>query len=163
MRKRYILLAIASLEILALPAAANIFGGFEFSPRPYVIAAEIPVNLPGQKHYFVSSNSPFAITVQNLKGEVKTEVTITGVFGQVEFGRAATLAQPERSCANVNLEEPIIFVSEAPTSDQDGQVIDRSIMVSLFFIDSPEAQFTFMPGDKAANFDKAGSCNSLDP
>jgi len=160
MKKRYILLAIATLEIMALPAAANMFSGFDFGPRPFVIAAEIPVNQLGEKHYFVSSNVPFAIVGGNLGGQITTKLKPDGAIGQIDYGRDAILTEPKTNCAVIKAKEKeVIYISETATSKVDAKVIDQSVLISISYSKIHRPDFEFLPKHKVDKLVRAKSCN----
>jgi len=100
-KKRYVILAIAAIEIAALPAAAHKFANYEYVPASIVAAAEIKTN-SGQSAYMVTSDGPFAISVKNLSGEANVRVFNKGTLNGTKFGDNAQMPGAASSCTISN-------------------------------------------------------------
>ena len=65
-KKRYLLIGWLGLELLTLPAAAQIVNSVSFEVRPIVTAVEIPTNEPGVSRFLVASNAGFGVKANDL-------------------------------------------------------------------------------------------------
>ena len=161
MRKRNILLAIGALEIMALPAAANIFSGFNLADRSMVIAAEIPIKIPGEKRYFLTSNAPFAIIGQNMTGSVRVDIQESGHIGEITYGMSAQLPGPEKTCIHSDISNPrIIYQADKATIASDGQTIAQSVLLKIHFEMESEPKFQFLTAKEFETYEPAKACKT---
>jgi len=158
MRKRNIIIGIAVLEILAIPAAAHLHSNLDFKQRTHVIAAEIKAP-DGVKSYFVSSDGPFVVIGNNLSGNVQIALEQQGQLGDVRFGDTAQLPGPDRACFEIDSEEAqVVYKGSQGTITQKDDVVAGAVLFTLFHNPKTDPNLQFVRPSKADDLTWAGAC-----
>lgn len=158
-RKRNIVLAIAGLELLTLPAAAHIFTDFELPDRTIVVGAEIPMDSADTTSFFVNSDGPFAITAENMPGDAKIMVMLSGTFQGVNFGSAAQMPGPAMTCSRADsAEKTVIYQGSQGTISGEGEVVEQAVLVIVNHPGSAEPVIKFIPQKSAEKYPRGEKC-----
>lgn len=150
-RKRYILFGILAIELLSLPAAAQIVHRVAFDIRPIVTAVEIPTSEPGLSRYLVASNAGFAVKANGVIGEVQVDVHVSGTMGEASrFGDAAQLPGPESGCVSVSGLSADIYLADRKTAATSGTPPEQAVVFEFSYDPNARPSFDFVAGrDKA--------------
>lgn len=157
-KKRYILFGILAVELLSLPAAAQIVHRVAFDIRPIVTAVEIPTSEPGMSRYLVASNAGFGVKANGVLGEVQVDVHVSGTMGEAtRFGDAAQLPGPASACAHANGLGADIYIADRKTAATPGTPPQQAVVFEFTYDPNARPNFQFIAGT-----DEAGtptSCN----
>ncbi len=161
MRKRTIIIGIAILEILAIPAAAHLHSNLDIKKRVNVIAAEIEAP-KGVKSYFVSSDGPFVVTGDGLRGKAIIALYTNGQLGEVSFGKTAQLPGPAQSCVvSLSDRKQIIYAADQSTVTDKADVLSGAVLFNLYHDPALEPEIQFLRPSKADGLKSTDSCRSL--
>jgi len=151
-KKRYIAMAIIGVELLSLPAAAQIVHRAMFEVKPQVVAVEIPTDEAGLSRFLVTSNDGFGVDALDLIGDVKVAVRKNGsLSGVSRFGDAAQLPGEATLCAESYsaLGSPI-YAANRKTAMEPGEVVDQAVIFEFRYDASASPTFLFKPGTDGA-------------
>ncbi len=157
MRKRNIIVGIALLEILSIPAAAHLHANFNLPERTHIISAEIP-SPAGLKRYFVSSDGPFVVTAKESSGLLHVSVAEKGRIGDVKFGENAQLPGPRNVCVSTSSDHEVIYTSSQGTFISDGEVISQTVLLQILYDTEDEPKLDFKAALKADKIPQAEAC-----
>ena len=161
MKKRYIILAIACVEIAALPAAAQKFGAFDFTMPSVVAASKLPTPMQekGAQRFLVTSDGPFSITSEGAASDFELIWVKSGSMGNFHFGKHAKLPGEVYSCAKSNtIDKTIIYDAAQATYDQDGEVVDQAVLVEIRFNPDLAPKFKFVSDKRTKKLPRAEAC-----
>lgn len=151
-KKRYIAMAIIGVELLSLPAAAQIVHRAVFEVKPRVVAVEIPTDEAGLSRFLVTSNDGFGVDALDLIGDINIEVRKSGsLSGVSRFGDAAQLPGEASLCAESYsaLGSPI-YAATRKTAMEPGEVVDQAVIFEFRYDASAAPTFVFKPGTGGA-------------
>ena len=155
-RSRYLVGLFIAVELLALPAAAQIVHSVSFKVEPHVVAAEIPLEMPGRRDFLVSSNAPFNIAATGMIGEIDVTVNLSGQMGELTYGQAAQMPGPEVSCAAlISPNETQIYEAKVRTAAKRGTPVEQAVIISITYDPIATPDFTFTVDEVAS---VAGDC-----
>ncbi len=158
MRKRNIIIGIAILEILSIPAAAHLHSNLDFKNRVNVIAAEIEAP-NGVKSYFITSDGPFIAIGKDLTGKAMIALNQTGQLGDVSFGETAQLPGPSSACVDsLSAQEQIIYTASQATVTEKADVLSGTVLFTLFHDSAIQPEIRFVQSSKAGELKPTGSC-----
>jgi len=159
MKKRNIIIAIAAMELLTLPAAAHILSDIDFGTRDHVIASKVPLPATTSSSFLVNSNSAFTIIAQNAPGDIRVRVIQSGAMGPVEFGNSAQMPGPAYACNRaVSGDKFIIYESTQGTESGTGEVVDQAVFVTIDHPSSESSEIKFLTRKAASDINKGESC-----
>jgi len=151
-KKRYIVLGLLAVELASLPAAAQIMHRVAFDIRPVVTAVEIPTAEPGVSRFLVASNSGFGVEAQNIVGDIKVSVSVSGTIGSVSrYGDAAQLPGAKTQCSQANGLTSPLYIADRKTAAQKGTPPEQAVVFEFQYTPEARPQFTFKPGAEAIN------------
>jgi len=145
-------MAIIGIELLSIPAAAQMVHRVAFEVQPKVISVEIPTPEAGLSRYLVTSNDGFSVEAIDLVGEVQIGVHKSGTFANGNrFGDAAQLPGPEQSCADSfsSLSSPI-YAATQKTASEPGGVVAQAVVFEFRYDPAVTPRFKFNAGTKNA-------------
>ncbi|MEP3653762.1 MAG: hypothetical protein ABJO36_02600 [Litorimonas sp.] len=149
-KKRYIILGLLAVELLSLPAAAQIVHRVAFDIRPMVTAVEIPTSEPGVSRYLVASNAGFGVKANRVIGDVQVEVHVSGTMNKVSpFGSAAQLPGPQSGCAQASGLSSNIYIADRKTAAKPGTPPEQAVVFEFSYDATARPNFEFIAGDDA--------------
>jgi len=126
-KKRYIVLGFLAVELMSLPAAAQIVHKVAFDIRPIVTAVEIPTAEP--------------------IGEVSVNVHVSGsLSGANRFGDAAQLPGPESICSEATGLNSAIYQADRKTAAKPGTPPEQAVIMEFTYDASARPNFEFIAG-----------------
>jgi len=147
-KKRYIVMGLLAVELMSLPAAAQIVHRVAFDIRPVVTAVQIPTSEPGVSRYLVASNAGFGVTANGVIGDIKTEVHVSGTMsGTSRFGDAAQLPGAEASCAQASGQSAPIYIADRKTAASPGTPPDQAVVFEFRYDPVAQPKFEFVAGE----------------
>jgi hypothetical protein len=142
---RYLIGGFIALELLAIPAAAQIVQTVSFKIEPTVIASKVPLETAGRTDFVVISNAPFYITAANMIGDINVSVSVSGQVGELIFGQSAQLPGPASRCATVTSPAPTpIYQATQRTAAKRGETAEQAIIMTFTYdpVATPDFQFS---------------------
>ena len=137
-----------ALELLSLPAAAQIVHRVAFEVRPLVTAVEIPTAEPGLSRFLVASNAGFGVTADNVIGDISTMVHVSGTISDTSrFGDAAQLPGAEETCALSTGTDSTIYIADRKTAAVPGTPPEQAVIFEFRYHQDSSPSFNFIPGD----------------
>lgn len=159
-KKRYMVLGLLALELLSLPAAAQIMQRVSFDISPIVIAAEIPTSEPGVSRYLVTSNAGFGVQANDLVGNVNVDVYSSGPLGGgKQFGASAQLPGPETGCAVATGIDSKIYLADQKIAASPGSPAEQAVIFEFRYDAAARPKFDFVAGADTASAPKP--CSDL--
>ena len=150
-KKRYIVFGLLAVELISLPAAAQIVHRVAFEVRPAVTAVEIPTSEPGVSRYLVASNAGFGIKANDLIGEIQTKVHVSGSMGAlIRFGDAAQLPGPDMMCARASGLSSDIYAADRKTAGSPGTPPEQAVIFEFTYDSAANPDFEFVAGADTA-------------
>lgn len=157
-KKRYIAFALLLVELMTLPATAQIVQKVSFEARPMVTAVKIPTVEPGVSRYLVASNAGFVLEANNIIGDITVDVHQSGILSEGNnFGASAQLPGPKLSCRQTNGLSSIIYKANQKTSAIPGTPPEQAVMFEIQYSTDSRPEFKFIAGE--ATTPEASSCN----
>jgi len=150
-KKRYIVMGLLGLELLSLPAAAQIIQRVAFEPRPLVTAVKVPTAEPGLSRFLVTSDAGFDIRAENVVGRIETTVYVSGtISGSLRFGDAAQLPGPKAACAQLSGSNSHIYKADSKTEAGRGSPAEQAVIFEFSYPVDSHPNFKFIAdGDSA--------------
>lgn len=150
-KKRYIVFGLLAIELLSLPAAAQIVHRVAFDIRPIVTAVEIPTSEPGLSRYLVASNAGFGVKADGVIGDVHTIVHVSGsMSGANRFGDAAQLPGPEATCTQASGLNADIYLADRKTAATPGTPPEQAVVFEFRYDTAAHPVFEFVAGSESA-------------
>ena len=150
-RKRYVVLGLLAMELLSLPAAAQIVQRVSFEIRPRVIAVEIPTSEPGLSRYLVSSNAGFGVKAYDVVGDIRVDVHISGAISDTSrFGDSAQLPGPKTGCAQASGLGSNVYVADRKTAATPGTPPAQAVVFEFSYDPDARPDFDFIAGVDSA-------------
>ncbi len=147
-KKRYLVFGLLALEVLSLPAAAQIVHRVAFDIRPVVTAVEIPTAEPGMSRFLVASNAGFSVKASNVVGDVSVAVHVSGTMSDVSrFGDAAQLPGPATGCAIASGMRSDIYVADRKTAASPGTPPQQAVIFEFKYDSDARPAIEFIPGN----------------
>ena len=161
-KKRYIVLGLLAVELLSLPAAAQIVHRVAFDFRPIVTAVEIPTSEPGLSRFLVASNSGFGVKANGVIGDVNVDVHVSGAMNDVtRFGDAAQLPGPKSGCAQASETGAAIYLADRKTAAIPGTPPEQAVIFEFRYDPHARPDFEFIAGkDSSAVITSCSSATS---
>ena len=157
-KKRYIVLGFLAVELMSLPAAAQIVHKVAFDIRPIVTAGEIPTAEPGVSRFIVASNAGFDVKANDLVSDVIIDVHVSGILsGENRFGDAAQLPGPQNICSQAT-GNSVIYKADRKTAAQRGTPPEQAVIMEFNYDAAARPSFEFIPDDKSTS--SMSSCSS---
>ena len=151
-KKRYLVLGLLAVEILSLPAAAQIVQRVSFEARPNVIAVEIATSEPGLSRYLVTSNAGFSVKANDVVGGIHVDVHVKGAMGgTTRFGDAAQLPGPKSGCAQTSKLESNIYLADRKTVAASGTPPEQAVIFEFRYDADARPDFEFIAGIDSAS------------
>lgn len=156
-RKRYFAIGLLAMELLSLPAAAQIVHNVSFEVRPRVTAVEIPTSEPGVSRYLVASNAGFGVKAYDVIGDIRVDVHLSGAMaGENRFGDAAQLPGPQSGCARASGLDSDIYLAKRKTAVSTGTPPEQAVVFEFRYDANARPNFEFIAG--ADSFSTVSTC-----
>ncbi len=150
-KKRYIVFGFIAVEMLSLPAAAQIVHRVAFDIRPVVIAVEIPTADTGVSRFLVTSNAGFGVKASDAIGNIKTDVYVSGTMGELSrFGESAQLPGPKAACAQTSGQSSDIYIANRKTAATPGTPPEQAVVFEFRYEANTRPNFEFIAGSDSA-------------
>ena len=161
-KKRYLVLGLLGLELLSLPAAAQIVNRVSFEVPPIVTAVEIPTTERGVARFLVASNAGFGVKAADVIGNVHVDVHVSGsLHASTQFGNAAQLPGPKTSCAQASGLGSNIYLADRKTAASRGTAPEQAVIFEFNFDAEARPSFEFVAGvDKSSAIEKCLSATT---
>ena len=151
-KKRYLLLGLLAIELVSLPAAAQIVNRVAFEVRPLVTAVEIPTAEPGISRFLVASNAGFSVKAKGVVGDVRVNVHVSGTMGgETRFGDAAQLPGQKTSCASASSISSDIYKAYRKTAATPGTPPEQAVVFEFSYSANARPDFEFKAGTDTAS------------
>jgi len=149
-KKRYIVFGLLAIELLSLPAAAQIVHRVAFEVRPTVTAVEIPTTKAGVSRYLVTSNAGFSVKANGVIGDIHTGVRVSGRMGALNrFGDAAQLPGPESTCTQASGMSSDIYAADRKTAAAPGTAPQQAVIFEFRYDAAARPDFEFIAGGES--------------
>jgi len=151
-KKRYIVLGLLAIELLSLPAAAQIVHRVAFDIPPIVNAVEIPTAKPGMSRYLVASNAGFIVKANDVIGDANIDVHVSGSLGETNrFGDSAQLPGPSTTCSQSSGLSSDVYIADKKTAAKSGTAPQQAVIFEFTYDPTARPSFDFVAGtDRAA-------------
>ena len=151
-KKRYFVLGLLGLELLSLPAAAQIVNRVSFEVPPIVTAVEIPTSEPGVSRFLVASNAGFGVKANDVVGDIHIGVHVSGTLHATSrFGDSAQLPGPKTGCAQATGLGSDIYLADRKTAAAKGTPPEQAVIFEFNYDADARPQFVFTPGVDSAS------------
>jgi len=155
-------IAALVLDILSIPAAAQIVDHVSFSVPEKVAAVQLDVQQDGLQRFVVASNGPFAIISENAIGAFNVQLTTKGDLNGQAIGSNAQLPGAEKNCAVATSQGPQkIYEAIRKTAKHRGEVLSQAVIVEISYDPVLNPDFKIITRKKSASFALAGNCQSV--
>lgn len=146
-KKRFLFIGLLLLELISLPAAAQIVQKVSFDIRPIVTAVEIPTAEPGVSRYLVASNAGFSVQAKDIIGTVEVDVHVSGTMGVGNrFGDSAQLPGPKLSCSQTSGTNAVIYIADRKTAASHGTPPEQAVVFEFQYSSEIRPSFEFVAG-----------------
>jgi len=146
-KKRYIVFGLLAVELMSLPAAAQIVHRVAFDIRPIVTAVEIPTSEAGVSRFLVVSNAGFGVKANGVIGDIQTDVHVSGTMNDISrFGDAAQLPGPQASCAQSTGFNSKIYAADRKTAATPGTPPEQAVIFEFRYDAAARPDFKFIAG-----------------
>lgn len=160
MKKRYWAMAIIGVELLALPATAQMLDRVSFTVPQRAVHVEFPEE-PGLQRMFISSNAPFSITSEGVVGDYQVTVIPTGVIGGQSFGANAQLPGEAETCSTaIGTEPAMIYKAFQKTAKTRGGPVTQAVLVEIRYDRSLSPEFDVLTEDKSEHLSLPAPCQT---
>jgi len=155
-------IAALVLDILSIPAAAQIVDRVSFSVPQKVASVRLDVEQDGMQRFVVASNGPFAIVSENAMGEFTVRLKTKGDINGQSIGANAQLPGADKDCAMVTAQSPQkIYEAIRKTAKTRGEVLSQAVIVEISYDPILDPSFKIMTGKNALSITQAGNCQSV--
>ena len=137
------------VELVSLPAAAQIVDRVSFKVSPVVIETPLPHQPAGQKSFLVATNTPFAVEVSGAVGKVDVRVAHTGYYGSLHYGTKAQMPGPRNSCVQGRLAPVVAYRADRKTAATRGDVQSHAVRVDVTFDPLADPDITFVAAEES--------------
>ncbi len=146
-KKRYIFLGLLAVELLSLPAAAQIMQRVSFEIPPIVTAVEIPTSEPGLSRFLVTSNTGFGVEATDVIGDVSVDIQKSGAFGSGNrFGDSAQLPGPKTGCGLASGIPSSVYLADRKTASLPGSPPEQAVVFEFRYHADARPKFNFVAG-----------------
>ena len=156
--KKWFIVALA-LDILSIPAAAQIVDHVSFSAPQKVASVKLDTPQAGLQRFVVASNAPFAVVSEKAIGEFNVKLrTKDDINGHI-IGANAQLPGSENGCALTNSLSPQkIYEAVRKTAKTPGEVLSQAVIVEVRYDPMLTPDFKIITQKNAFNVELAKSC-----
>ncbi len=152
-------IAALVLDILSIPAAAQIVDRVSFSVPEKVASVRLDVDQAGMQRFVVASNGPFAVISENAVGEFNVKLVSKGNIKGHPIGENAQLPGALGNCALVTGQSPQkIYEAVRKTAKQSGEVLSQAVIIEINYDPQLSPEFKIMTGQNAGGIQAAGGC-----
>jgi len=159
-KKRYFVFGWLAMEIASIPAAAQIIDRVVFKVPQKAIHVQLP-DEPGITRYAISSNAPFAITVENAIGEFQVNVRDNGFINGKYFGTNAQMPGAAENCAVLLSDtQNIIYAADRKTAASKGDILSQAVIVEIRYTAEARPNFKVLTEENSKAISTAQDCES---
>jgi len=160
MKTRNVLLGLLALEVLTLPAAAQMVSSVTFEAPQKAVAVELPAER-GLSKFVVTSNAPFALVAENTTGDFDITVYRSGTVNGNRFGDNAQLPGESETCASVlSVQESAIYRANRKTAATPGEILSQAVIIEVRYDESFTPNLRIETENDARNIARAAPCLS---
>lgn len=160
MKKRLILAGLLGLELLSIPATAQMVDHVSFEAPQKAIAVPVPTE-PGMASFMVMSNAPFAVIAQDTIGEFKVEITSAGTVNGNVFGENAQMPGDATRCSEALTPAPsAIYRAVKRTAQHPGPILTQAVRVNVRFDPATSPTFDIQTQKESRDIARAAPCAS---
>lgn len=160
MKKRSLIAGIIALELLSIPAAAQMVDYVSFKAPQKAVAVPLP-SKDGVASFMVMSNAPFTIVAKDTVGDFYVFVTEKGEVNGNAFGANAQLPGDSARCSSVFTHEPsAIYRADQKTAARSGPILTQAVRVDIQFEPGSEPTFGIHTEKSTRDIARAAPCLS---
>ena len=165
-KKRYLVFALLSAEMLALPfaipAAAQIMDHVAFS-IPQQVASVTIDNAPGKTQLVITSNAGFTVSSSGAIGDFDVRLQPSGSINGTRYGDNAQAPGPMQSCGVATTTSPsVIYFANKKTALRKGGVLSQSVIVEINYDPALSPKFDVKTLDNSTNIAPASACDIVE-
>jgi len=160
MKKRFILAGLLGLELLSIPAAAQMVDRVTFEAPQKAISVLLPPE-PGKASFMVTSNAPFTVVAKNSLGEFDVKITANGTVNGNVFGANAQMPGDTQRCSEVlTLSPSAIYRATQRTAQTPGPILTQAVRVDVTFDPTTSPTFDIQTQKESRDVARAAPCAS---
>ena len=137
------------VELVSLPATAQIVDRVSFKIAPTVITTPVPHQPAGKKSFLVATNTPFTVEVAGTVGDVDVRVAHTGYYGDLRYGTKAQMPGPRTSCVQGRLAPVVAYRADRKTAATRGDVQEHAVRVDVTFDPVADPEIAFVAAEES--------------
>lgn len=158
-KHKYWFIAALVIDILSIPAAAQIVDHVSFSVPETVASVRLDVQQEGLQRFVVASNGPFAVVSENAVGEFNVNLVTKGDIKGLAIGENAQLPGSKISCAVATAQsQQKIYEAVRKTAKRRGEALSQAVIVEIRYDPALDPDFKIVTGENAYSIKRAGSC-----
>jgi len=147
------------LDILSIPAAAQIVDRVSFSAPQKVASVRLDVTQEGLQRFVIASNGPFAIISENAIGEFNVKLITKADINGRSIGNNSQLPGSGVECAAATAQAPQkIYEAIRKTAARPGDVLSQAVVAEISYDPALNPNFKIMTGQNALSITPAGNC-----
>lgn len=158
MKKRFVLAGLLGLELLSIPAAAQMIDHVKFEAPQKAIAVPVPSS-PGMASFMVMSNAPFTVIAKDTIGQFDVNITAEGLVNGNSFGANAQMPGDAQRCASVpTLAPSAIYRATQKTAKAPGHILTQAVRVDISFDPAISPTFDIQTQRESRDVARAAPC-----
>lgn len=159
--KKWFLLLLA-IDILSIPAAAQMIDHVSFSVPQKVASVKLDVTEAGLQRFVVASNAPFVIVSENAIGKFNVRLRTKDQINGLNVGSNAQLPGAGKSCALATSDAPQkIYEAVRKTAKQRGEVLSQAVIIDVQYDPALTPNFKVLTQQNAFEVSPAAQCDSV--
>lgn len=156
--KKWFIAALV-LDILSIPAAAQMVDRVSFSVPQKVASVKLKTEELGLQRFVVASNAPFAIVTEDVSGEFNVTLRTKANINDQDIGENAQFPGAAQSCATVTNTAPHkIYEAVRKTAQKPGEVLTQAVVVDINYDPSLTPEFKIITQQNAFDIHAAANC-----
>jgi len=160
MKKRFIVAGLLGLELLSIPAAAQMMNHVKFEAPQKAIAVPVPME-PGMASFMVMSNAPFTVVAADTVGDFKVKITEAGTVNGNVYGANSQMPGDKRRCSTVlTLAPSAIYRSNQKTAKAPGPILSQAVRVDVSFDPATSPTFDIQTQKNSRDIARAAPCEA---
>ena len=157
--KKWFIAALV-LDVLSIPAAAQIVDRVSFSAPQKVASVKLQTEELGLQRFVVASNAPFAIVTEDVTGEFNVTLRTKANINNQPIGENAQFPGAAQSCAHVTSASPHkIYEAVRKTAVKRGEVLSQAIVVDINYDPELTPEFKIVTQKNAYDIHAAAHCD----
>lgn len=158
MKKRFVLAGLIGLELLSIPAAAQMVDHVKFEAPQKAIAVPV-LSEPGMASFMVMSNAPFTVVTKESIGEFDVKISSQGRVNGNPFGTNAQMPGEATRCSSVpTLAPSAIYRAEKKTAKAPGHILTQAVRVDIRFDPATSPTFDIQTQKESRDVARGAPC-----